>query len=89
MKQDLEQFLSGAPETGRWLLIDSSAYLPLLCQHFPEASITAVTRLEEVPVLSEFADFNVDWIHRIQDLGLRSNDGAASDGISCRFFGVG
>ena len=54
MKQDLEQFLSGVPETGRWLLIDSSAYLPLLCQHFPEAGITAVTRFDEVPALREF-----------------------------------
>ena len=61
MKQDFTQLLSGVPETGHWLLVDSSAYLPLLCQHFPEAGITAVTRFDEVPALREFAGLNVDW----------------------------
>lgn len=61
MKQDFAQLLSGVPETGHWLLVDSSAYLPLLCQHFPEAGITAVTRFDEVPALREFAGLNVDW----------------------------
>ena len=53
-------FASG-PLAARWLLVESPQYIRWLCEHQPNARITAVTRYEEIPVQDEFCNLPVDW----------------------------
>ena len=71
MKQDLRHFLHPSPLPSRWLLIESSEYIPHLLARCPAARITSVESDADIAALPRFAGFDVDWVtadFRTEDL---------------------
>ena len=62
MKQDLRHFLHPSPLPSRWLLIESSEYIPHLLARCPAARITSVESDADIAALPRFAGFDVDWV---------------------------
>lgn len=61
MHNDMTSLFASGPLAARWLLVESPQYIHWLCEHQPNACITAVTRYEEIPMQEEFRGLPVDW----------------------------
>lgn len=61
MRNDMTSFFTAGPLAARWLLVESPQYIRWICEHQPNARITAVTRWEEVAEQKAFERLPVSW----------------------------
>ena len=59
---DLTEFMVGGPLELNILTIESSVYLPYLRRSYPNASLYAVTKYEEIINYPKYKNLNVNWI---------------------------
>lgn len=57
----MTSFFTAGPLAARWLLVESPQYIRWICDHQPNARLTAVTREEELPGRKEFENLPVSW----------------------------